>query len=257
MTEFIQKLSDNVRKNFTQDDIIGEDGIPYCSVCGQPHRMSITVSGQVINVACCCECIMKQAQQQEDAEKRQQALFEARRSRQECFADAAYMRMNFTADDSAQSRLSKAARRYADNFSQNSSGLMFTGGVGTGKTFYACCIANAVIERGFTAMVSTMQPLIRALSDFNRADSVIRRVQTVDLLVLDDFGSVSDTSFNSDKQFELIDARYRTGKPIIVTSNLVYSDQNANSVALSRIIDRLNERCAHVNIDGLSRRRRH
>ena len=93
-------------------------------------------------------------------------------NRDECFNDLAYRNMTFDRDDRPEHILSKAARAYAENFQPalEQHGIMFTGNVGTGKTFYACCIANAVIDRGCTAWVTTLQPLVRALCSYEAAE---------------------------------------------------------------------------------------
>ena len=143
-------------------------------------------------------------------------------NRDDCFNDLAYRNMTFDRDDRPEHILSKAARAYAENFQPalEQHGIMFTGNVGTGKTFYACCIANAVIDRGCTAWVTTLQPLVRALCSYESAEKILARIRKVDLLVLDDLGSTALNDFTTDKIFEIVDERYRSGKPLIVTTNL-------------------------------------
>ena len=62
-------------------------------------------------------------------------------NRNDCFNDLAYRNMTFDRDDRPEHLLSKAARAYAENFQPalEQHGIMFTGNVGPGKTFYACC----------------------------------------------------------------------------------------------------------------------
>ena len=109
-------------------------------------------------------------------------------NRKNCFNDLAYRNMTFDRDDRPEHLLSKAARAYAENFQPalEQHGIMFTGNVGTGKTFYACCIANAVIDRGCTAWVTTLQPLVRALCSYEAAEKILAKIRKVDLLVLDE-----------------------------------------------------------------------
>lgn len=178
-------------------------------------------------------------------------------NRKNCFNDLAYRNMTFDRDDRPEHILSKAARAYAENFQPalEQHGIMFTGNVGTGKTFYACCIANAVIDRGCTAWVTTLQPLVRALCSYESAEKILAKIRKIDLLVLDDLGSTALNDFTTDKIFEIVDERYRSGKPLIVTTNLNPDEAWKSSIGMRRIFDRLRERCRHVVMDGESRRR--
>ena len=178
-------------------------------------------------------------------------------NRNDCFNDLAYRNMTFDRDDRPEHLLSKAARAYAENFQPalEQHGIMFTGNVGTGKTFYACCIANVVIDRGCTAWVTTLQPLVRALCSYESAEKILAKIRKVDLLVLDDLGSTALNDYTTDKIFEIVDERYRSGKPLIVTTNLNPDEAWKSGIGMRRIFDRLRERCRHVVMDGESRRR--
>lgn len=124
---------------------------------------------------------------------------------------------------------------------------MFMGNTGTGKTFYACCIANALIERGIAVWVTTVQPLLRKAGDFNRADEIFRKIQTVDLLILDDFGAMQHSSRNLDLLFEVIDTRARSGLPLIITTNLSPAEFSSDSLELQRIFSRVKGMCCSVH----------
>ena len=166
-------------------------------------------------------------------------------NRKNCFNDLAYRNMTFDRDDRPEHLLSKAARAYAENFQPalEQHGIMFTGNVGTGKTFYACCIANALIQKGVPVWVTTMQPLLRKAGDFSTADSVFNQVKSVELLILDDFGTTQNSARNLDLMFELIDARARSGLPLIVTTNLAPETINTNDIELKRIYSRIKAMC--------------
>ncbi len=104
-------------------------------------------------------------------------------------------------------------------------------------------------------LVITLYPLIRALSDRSAAKDTIDRIQRTDLLVLDDLCMISESNCNTDRLFEIIDARYRCGKPMIVTTNINMASTEKYSLNMRRIYDRLKEHCRCVMIDGKSRRR--
>ena len=101
------------------------------------------------------------------------------------------------------------------------------------------------------------------MTDAERAEARrtnTRTLQTIlqgsfDLLVLDDLGSTALNDFTTDKLFEIVDERYRSGKPLIVTTNLNPDEAWKSSIGMRRIFDRLRERCRHVVVDGESRRR--
>lgn len=243
------------------EDYTGEDGLLYCGKCHtpkqffMPEEMHKFIPDRV--GWCMCECRAAQEKQKEEAEHRQELIRTAEENRRIGIPDLICRSMCFENDDSPDSLLSKSARRYAESFSPTAQqkGLLFMGGVGTGKTFLACCIANRVIDRGMTAIVSTPAPLIRQISDYKQADAVLSRIASADLLVLDDMGTMRDSEYNNERLFELIDARYRSGKPMIVTTNLSADDFDSATLSARRIYDRIAERCRQVAVDSPSRRR--
>ena len=75
------------------------------------------------------------------------------------------------------------------------------------------------------------------------------------LLILDDFGAERNTEYALEQLFNVIDARYQAGKPLILTSNLSLADlKNPADNAHRRVYDRVLEMCHPVNF-GIARRR--
>ena len=257
--ETIVKLSEACRENApaSGEDYENEDGILICGKCGEPRQTDVTICGTNMRVHCACRCMLEAAEQRRAEARAVEARMQADRFRQEGFTDSAYLQMTFERDDNPGHILSKAARKYAEDFTAapEQHGIMFTGNVGTGKTFYACCIANAVIDRGYSALVTTLHPLIRELRNYDTAEQALRRIRQVDLLVLDDLGSTALNDYTTDKIFEIVDERYRSGKPLIVTTNLNPDEAWKSSIGMRRIFDRLRERCRQVVVDGESRRK--
>ena len=73
---------------------------------------------------------------------------------------------NFAADDGADPRIMRAAKNYVGNFTQlreQGKGLLLYGGVGTGKTFAAACIANALIDSGRTCLMTNFARVLNTL----------------------------------------------------------------------------------------------
>lgn len=137
-------------------------------------------------------------------------------------------------------------------------GLLLYGDVGTGKSFYACCIANEIIDRYIEQVyVTTIPMLITQLQSFDKRDKTMATLEVVPLLVLDDFGAERDTSFAEEQLFSIIDHRLLTGKPTIVTTNLTLQQmRNPQTMAQRRVYDRILEMCpVQIRFDGRNRRK--
>ncbi len=79
----------------------------------------------------------------------------------------------------------------------------------------------------------------------------IARLCSFPLLILDDFGMERGTEYGLEQVYNVIDSRYRSGKPLIVTTNLTLEElQNPEDTAHARIYDRLTEMCTPVRITG-------
>ncbi len=71
------------------------------------------------------------------------------------------------------------------------------------------------------------------------------------LQILDDFGMERGTEYGLEQVYNVIDSRYRSRKPLIVTTNLTLEElQNPEDTAHARIYDRLTEMCTPVRITG-------
>ena len=59
------------------------------------------------------------------------------------------------------------------------------------------------------------------------------------------------TEYGLEQIYNVIDSRYRSGKPLIVTTNLPLTDlQNPQDTAHARIYDRLLAMCAPIRFTG-------
>ena len=84
----------------------------------------------------------------------------------------------------------------------------------------------------------------------------IESLNKYSLLVIDDLGAERGTEYMQEQIFNIIDSRYRSGLPFIVTTNLTMEQmKKPQEVAYQRIYDRVLERCHPIRIDGVSRRR--
>lgn len=258
MSEFVNDLAAKaaVANPQYEGDYIGEDDLLYCGKCHTPKQFRLkgslasAIDGGVMNCLCHCEAEKERAAKERDRAEQERIRTEllAPQRRSSCFSDDFYKAMNFSVDTDKAPEAIKAARYYVENFERFSAanmGLMFLGNVGTGKTFAACCIANALIDNGHNVWVITASDLTRAAGNFNTSEETFCKIRDMDLLIVDDFGAQSNTEHNLSLLFDVIDKRYKSKKPLVITSNLTISDlKNAANIQLKRIFDRIIEMCS-------------
>ena len=167
---------------------------------------------------------------------------------------------SFANDDRKNPRISDAMMRYADNFPEflkSGKGLLLHGTVGTGKTYLAACIANRLIDNGYSAMMTNFARLTNKIQGmYEGKQEYIDSLNRYALLVIDDLGAERKSEFMQEMVFNIIDSRYRAGLPFIVTTNLTADEiKNPSDIGYSRIYDRVLERCHPVEVSGQSRRK--
>ena len=150
----------------------------------------------------------------------------------------------------------KLAHNYVSNWEEmkaNASGLLIWGDVGTGKSFFAGCIANALLEKGVPVLMTNFSRILNTLTGmhFEDRNQFINSLNRYSLLIIDDLGIERNSDFALEQVFNVIDSRYRSKKPLIITTNLTLSElNNAADIAHKRIYDRILERCIPVRINN-------
>lgn len=232
--------------------------VAYCDVCGKPTKMKVMIPFEdresVINIMCDCK------EAEEEAYKKREEAEERNRRRRVCFKNSNMDSWNFANDDRRNEKLSTAMEKYCENFptfKKDGRGLLLHGTVGTGKTYYACCIANELIDKGYSVLCSSFRDVVNELQGmWEGKNEYIEALNRYSLLVLDDLGTERDTDFMKEQIFNIIDSRYRSGLPFIITTNLTMEElKKPKDIAYQRIFDRILERCHPIRIDGMSRRR--
>lgn len=208
---------------------------------------------------CLCDCQEEEERAEEETVKKLQLRQAVERLRQKGLTDKTYFDCKFENDDNPDSRVSKLCREYVDNFDkakEQNMGIIFTGGFGTGKSFYACSIANALIDKGVSALVTSLPFMLNRLQNSQFKQDVFEDLVVPELLVIDDLGSERGTEYAQEQVFTLIDLRLRAEKPLIVTTNLSMTElKNPENRGYGRIYDRILGMCKiNLKMDGQSRR---
>lgn len=247
-------------------DYTGEDGLLYCGKCRTPKQMRLgsnpfTGEGVPTVVPTPCQC--QREADQAAAERDKQERFKLRMSQlnEDGITCPGSLCHTFTDDDGQRPEVTAACRRYVDHWDEmvaENIGILFYGNVGTGKTFYASCIANALLERRVPAAATSFPRLLNLLQGAQEKQKLLDSLARYKLLILDDLGVERDSTFGLEQIFNIIDARSHVHLPIIVTTNLPIDElRNPSSMPYARIYDRVLEMCpVPLKLTGDSRRRR-
>ncbi len=196
---------------------------------------------------------LREAMEREKANRIQQ-------KRKRVFGSAqGLMACTFDRDNGAVPQLSWA-RQYVEHWPEmrrENMGLLFWGPAGTGKTFAAACIANALVDLEVGVRMITLGEALLNLFGMSGEERIqyLEVLTTCGLLILDDFGVERRTPYAREQVYEIINRRYLSGRPMVVTTNLTLEELKHADRDDSRIHDRVLERCVPVCFDGDSLRR--
>lgn len=246
-----------VPRNEETEYLDEETGLLHCRVCGgkrQARTPGVPLLGIPPKlVRCWCKCPTDY-----DRLREQERLDEIERRRSICFQGTKMANWNFERDDCKRQDLTDAAKQYAEQFPQHlkdSKGLLYYGPVGTGKSFLAACIANAVIDQGYRVRMTNFATVADDMQSTWEKSQYIKDLCRYDLLILDDLGAERKSEYMQEIVFNVIDARSRAALPVIVTTNLTRPELgNPADMAYKRIYSRVLERCLAVEVDGNDRR---
>ena len=123
----------------------------------------------------------------------------------------------------------RTCRRYAQEFSEKSPNLLFSGSTGLGKTFLSACIARVVADRGYSVMYETAGQLFAVMekarfSNDENARRESEKYTACDLLIIDDLGTELPGQFVTAVLYNLINERLLAAKPCIISTNLNTAD---------------------------------
>ena len=235
-----------------------QDGLLHCGKCKTPKQCRVEVMGMIISPKCLCKCEVERREQEEEAQRKRELAERIKKYRKMGFPQSQMEYWTFDNDDLGNEKLTNMARRYVNNFDalcKDGKGLLLYGGVGTGKTYIACMIANALIDKGYPVLVTNFARVLSTLQGTFDKQEYLDSLNQFKLLIIDDLGIERDTGYAKEQVFNIIDSRYRAGLPMIITTNLTMQKLATESdLADKRVYDRILERCYPVEVAGESRR---
>lgn len=247
-------------------DFIGEDGLIHCGVCGEPKQARVArpkIMGQQLDKTFPIQCACERAATEKaikEAEERERAA-KVDKARADCFPYKSMWADTMENDDGKNPDVTEMCRKYAENFQrfkQAGAGLMFYGPVGTGKTYHAASIANALIDRGERGLFTSLSTLGgRMQADYGNAKAgVLKELTGYDFVVLDDLGIERTTPTMNENAYQIVNALYQSGTVMIFTTNNdARAMQDEKEPDRVRIYSRIFEVCKPVAVTGGDRRR--
>ena len=245
------------------EDYTGEDGLLYCGKCRTPKEAyfpadKATLFGRDRHPAE-CDCQRAQRMEREAAEQQRKHRDKVEELKRRGFTDPAMREWTF-ANDNGRNPQMKTAHFYVEHWEDMKAGnigYLLWGSVGTGKSYLAGCIANALMEKEISVRMTNFALILNDLAaTFEGKNEYISNLCRYPLLILDDFVMERGTEYGLEQVYNVIDSRYRSGKPLIVTTNLTLTElQNPQDTPHARISDRLLEMCAPVCFSGENFRR--
>lgn len=244
------------RQDARPGDYYGVDNLLRCGACNQP-REAMLQGGAIVPVL--CECGMRERDALREADRRDEQRKIIAELKSCSVIDARFHSATFDAaqETDENRRAMTVARNYVAHWSamlNAGKGLLFYGPPGTGKTFIAACIVNALAAQDVPVIATSVTALVTGF-ETERLNDVIGKMRAAPLLLLDDFGAERETEYMTEQVFRLVDARYQSRLPMIVTSNLTMAELKSPDARHARIFDRLLNMCYPVMLDGMSWRK--
>jgi len=195
-----------------------------CNVCGEKFKTDnafLANFGKGICPKPACQEALKADQAKREAEEQA----EAQTARVEALTARMALPARYKSANLKNLNLPDRFIERAAAYISKPGGLFLYGLYGSGKTYLAAAIANAVVAEGRSVVFYSFPQLLQDIREsFNSSEKnegdIIRRCQTANLFVLDDLGAEKQTDFTLDRLYLIIDHRYGNILPTIITSNL-------------------------------------
>ena len=257
-------LTANAAAQIQRDDeyLDPADGLLHCKTCHGLRQTVIPAPGGTgfLRPRCLCPCQSAAEKQRKAAEEKRERLERIQRRKAHGLQDRRLYDCTFANDNGKTPGLTAKAKRYVEHWedaARKNIGLLLFGDVGTGKSFLAGCIANALMEQEVPVRMTNFAHVLNELNNsFSGRNEVVDRLCRYPLLIIDDFGMERGTEYALEQVYNIVDSRYRSRKPLIVTTNLTLDEiRHPQDTAHARIYDRLLEMCVPISCIGVSFRK--
>ena len=245
------------------------DDMLYCPICGEVTQKILPMplldgSGRFreMKVSIMCACRRKELEEYENKQKKLEDMRAIQGLRRLSLMDEklSKARLDTFTETDDNSKLFKIIKSYISNFDKmykENQGLILYGTVGTGKSYASAVIANELLEKKVPVVMTSFIKILKEIGNFDDDSENLNLIKNAKLLIIDDLGAERGTDYAIEKVYDIIDSRYRSNKPVILTTNLTIEQmKSCDDIRYSRIYDRIFEMCYPVKVNGFSWRKK-
>lgn len=259
MSDLYSSALDRVRNksNYRPGDY-EENGLLMCGRC---HTAKQTKRGPSGLSPCLCKCMQEEQRAAEEKAAREKfAEYMRELERKYGVSEPSFRKHTFSADDRKNGAASDVCLQYVQHWEkmlEDGIGLLLYGPVGSGKSFLAYSVVNALLEKRVPAAATNFPRLLNILQSASDRQRCVDHLQSYKLLVIDDLGVERDSPYAMEQIYNIIDSRSRSNLPLIITTNMDLKDMDSpSSMQLQRTYDRIKGMCQiPVPVIGESRRK--
>lgn len=234
-----------------------------CDVCGDRTEKLVTIFDKAMRVRVICSCKKRELLEKEKREQDEEKNRRLRTIMKNSLMEESFFSKTFENWDreKGDKKLLNLGKKYVDGFlnvKKEGLGMLITGGVGNGKSYFSFSIANELLKKGVPVVCISINGLLERIREtYNTMGKegewqVIGILKNAELLVIDDLGTEQNTEWSASKVFTIIDNRYRNKLPTIITTNL--GIDLLNDRYGERTVDRIIEMCTVIEHKGESLR---
>lgn len=254
------------------NDFVAEDGMLYCGECKEARQMWKEFPNPTdedpertdkLKVVRQCRCEREKEAAEEREAKALEDMKTIEKLRKASLMEDEFMDADFShLKENKYNEINlKLCRRYVNAFDkmlQNNQGLLFYGGVGTGKSFSAAAIANELIKKKVSVVMISFVKILETIREGSEQESaILGKLNRAQLVIFDDLGAERNTDYALEKVYNIIDTRYRKKLPMILTTNLTIDEmKDEPDIRYQRIYDRIFECCYPMQFTGTSWRKK-
>lgn len=240
------------------EDEYAVNGLPYCKKCKTP-RFTVVKTTQEYRIRTNCECLEAERLRkldEERAEKRKNAFRQQQKlaTMGEKYLSASFLNAKITQNNKKAYEIAENFVKNANEIRKNSIGLYIYGDNSSGKTYLTACMCNALVEKGYKCLFTSIPKLIEKYRESRTSQGeILRDISSKQFVFIDDLGKEfignrDDWEWARAEKLllDVLNAVYNNGISVVFTSN--YSlEYFATRFKLDKaIVERVNEMATKV-----------